>query len=136
MMAESTLFFFLKEYEIHLLPWLHGPLSFASGYREPQIDSDFASRPATLLARFPKASTVLQSSDYKGKAEESKNNRDACGFSLALWFDVAETVSTCASVSEIVVVEQYIICLVYSELGCPQLCKKCLFIEYELKANS
>lgn len=135
-MADSTLFFFLEEYEIHLLPWLYGPLSFASGYREPQIDSDFACGPASLLARSPKASTVHQSSDYKGKAEESENNRDACGFSLALWFDVAETVSTCARVSEVVVVEQYIICLVYSELGCPRLGKKCLFVDYELKTNS
>uniref|UniRef100_A0AAA9TSS7 Myosin IH n=1 Tax=Bos taurus TaxID=9913 RepID=A0AAA9TSS7_BOVIN len=48
-MADSTLFFFLEEYEIHLLSWLYGPLSFASGYREPQIDSDFASGPASLL---------------------------------------------------------------------------------------
>ena len=42
----------------------------------------------------------------------------------------------CARVSEVVVVEQYIICLVYSELGCPRLGKKCLFVDYELKTNS
>ena len=37
-------------------------------------------------------------------------------------------VSPWARVSEVVVVEQYIICLVCSELGCPRLCKKCLFV--------
>ena len=128
--TDSTLFFlfWMKECEIHLLPWLYGPVSFASGYQEPQIDSDFASGPDSLLARCPKASTVHQSSDYQGKAEESRNNRYACGFSLALWFDVAEMVSTWARVSEVVVVEQYIICLVCSGLGCPRLCKKCLFV--------
>ena len=59
----------MKECEIHLLPWLYSPLTFASGYQEPQINFDFASGPAFMLARFPKASTVHQSSDYKGKAE-------------------------------------------------------------------
>ena len=45
------------------------------GDKKPQINSDVANGPASLLATFPKGSTVHQSSDFKGKAEGSKNNR-------------------------------------------------------------
>lgn len=95
----------MKECEIHLFPWLYSTLSFASGYGEPQIDSDFANGSASLLARFPKASTVPQSSGYKGNAERSKNNR-YMAFLLALWFDVAENVPTWAGISEVLGVKQ------------------------------
>ena len=95
----------MKECEIHLFPWLYSTLSFASGCGEPQIDSDFANGSASLLASFPKGSTVHQSSDYKGKAEGSKNNR-YMAFLLTLWFDVTENVPTWAGISEVLGVKQ------------------------------